>query len=104
MGKHIFTRIRAELQSMKESSDPGYTKSIIPWNRDRQFSVECTRYNEDDNVSDDVGNVICDLSGKVLGFEVYYQVGKKDTDCCTLSSYLDNSDMESLDSFIKMYR
>lgn len=43
MAKQILTKIKDELQKMNQSTDVTYTQTYIPWNKDRGFSVECTR-------------------------------------------------------------
>lgn len=43
-------------------------------------------------------------SDEPVEFEVYYQVDGKDTDCCTLTGYLNKRDMDDLAEFVRMYR
>ena len=102
MSKQILTKLKEELQSMKDSKDVGYVKAIIPWNKNRRFSVECTRM--EDDIYDEYDNVMVQSKGDLLEFTVYYQVDGKDVDSCTISWLLDKRDMEYLKDFVKMYR
>ena len=104
MGKQILTKIKEELQKMKQSKDITYTHTYIPWNNGRGFSVECVRYDEDDNMYDEDGNIVHSMSGETVEFEVYYQEEGKDVDCCTLDAFLGKNDMKSLKDFVKMWR
>ena len=104
MKKQILSRIKAELTKMKTSTDKKYTKTYIPWNKEKGFSVECTRSDEEDKVYDSDGNLAYDMSRTPIEFEVYYQVRGKDLDVCTMSSFLDEADMKSLKEFVRMYR
>ena len=104
MGKQILTKIKDELLKMKQSKDVTYTKTYIPWNKGRGFSVECTRYDDDDNLYDEDGNLVHSMSGEPVGFKIYYQEYEKDIDCWTLDAFLSKDDMKFLEEFLKMYR
>ena len=104
MAKQILTKIKDELRKMKGSRDEGYVATYIPWNRNRGFSVECNRLDEDFNVYDEDGRLVEDNTGVPVEFQVYYIVGGRDDDCCSLSSFLDKDDMQSLKEFVDMYR
>ena len=43
MTEHITTKIKEELKKMNNSTDPGYTKTYIPWRNNDGLSVECER-------------------------------------------------------------
>lgn len=104
MGKQILTKIKDELQKMKQSKDVTYTQTYIPWNKDRGFSVECVRCDKDDNMYDEDGNLVHSMSGELVEFAVYYQEDGKYIDCCTLDTFLSKDDMKSLKDFVKMWR
>lgn len=104
MYKQIITKIKNELQKMSQSRDEGYIKTYIPWDKDRGFSVECIRDDEDAKIFDDEGNLLDDRTGMPLEYQIYYQVKSNDTDCCTLTSALNARDMQDLEEFVKMYR
>lgn len=103
MGKQILTKIKDELQKMKQSTDAAYTQTYIPWNKDRGFSVECVRCDED-NLYDEDGELVHSMSDEPVEFEVYYQEDGKDVDCCTLDAFLGKDEMKSLEEFVRMYR
>lgn len=96
MAKQILTKIKDELQKMKQSTDAAYTQTYIPWNKGRGFSVECVRCDEDESIYDE--------DGEPVEFEVYYQEDGKDVDCCTLDAFLGKAEMKSLEEFVRMYR
>lgn len=104
MYKQMITKIKDELNKMSQSRDTGYIKTYIPWDKDRDFSVECIRYDEDVKIFDDKGNLLDDRAGVPLEYQVYYQINGKDFDCCTLTSALGARDMADLEEFVKMYR
>lgn len=104
MAKQILTIIKDELIRMKQSNDLKDTKTHIPWKDNIGFSVECTRGDYCGDVYDDDGNVVYTMNSDPVEFEVYYQVDGKDTDCCTLTGYLDKRDTDDLAEFVKMYR
>ena len=104
MAKQILTKIKDEIKKMNDSRDTGYVETYIPWNRNRGFSVECKRLGEDCKLYDEDNELVEDNSGYPVAFEVYYQVDKKDVDCCTLSNFLSEYDMKSLKEFVDMYR
>lgn len=104
MRKHILTKIKDELRKMKDSRDEGYVATYIPWSMNRGFSVECNRLDGDYNVYDANCRLVEDNTGVPVEFYVYYRVDRRDEDCCTLSSFLDKDDMQSLKEFVDMYR
>lgn len=104
MGKQILTKIKDELQKMKQSTDVTYTQTYIPWNKGRGFSVECVRCDEDDNLYDEDGEIVHSMNGVAVEFEVYYQEDEKDVDCCTFDAFLGKDEMKSLEEFVRMYR
>ena len=104
MGKQILTKIKDELRKMNQSTDVTYTKTYIPWNKGRGFSVECTRLDEDFKVYDEDGELLDDRSGEPVEFCVYYVVGGRDFDSCTMTGFLDKRDIDSLEEFVRMYR
>lgn len=104
MAKQILTKIKDELQKMKQSTDSAYTQIYIPWNKGRGFSVECARGDDDDNLYDEDGNIAYSMSGEPVGFEIYYQEDGKDVDCCALDAFLGKDEMKSLEEFVRMYR
>lgn len=104
MGKQILTKIKDELQKMKNSTDITYTHTYIQWNEERGFSVECTRCDDYDNIYDEDGNLVDSMTGEPVEFEIYYQEDGKDIDCCTLDAFLCKDDMKSLEEFVKMWR
>lgn len=104
MAKQILTKIKDELQKMKQSADATYTQTYIPWNKGRGFSVECVRCDEDDNLYDEDGNLVDNRIGEPVEFEVYYQEDGKDVDCCTLDAFIGMDEMKSLEEFVRMYR
>ena len=104
MAKQILTKINDELRKMKDSRDEGYAATYIPWNRNRGFSVECNRLDEDFNAYDEDGRLVEDNTGVPVEYQVYYLVDGRDEDCCTLSSFLFEDDMQSLKEFMNIYR
>lgn len=104
MKRQILSRIKDELLKMKKSSDSSYIETIIPYDKGREFSVECIRCNEDDNIYDEDGNLFHSMNGRVIAFEVYYRVNGEYVDCCSLDSFLDKSNIKSLKEFVDMYR
>lgn len=104
MAKQILTKIKDELQKMKDSRDDGYVATYIPWNRNRGFSVECNRLDEDYNVYDANCRLVEDNTGVPVEFQVYYVIDGRDKDCCTLNSFSDEENMQSLKEFVDMYR
>lgn len=88
MTNTLLDKIKQELQNMDKSDDLNYIRKIIPLTSKQSFSIECNR---DEN------------EGFVFRFCIYYQVDKRDIDCCTLSASLTDSDIESLQEFIDMY-
>ena len=104
MAKQILTKINDELRKMKDSRDEGYVATYIPWNRNRGFSVECNRLDEDFNAYDEDGRLVEDNTGVPVEYQVYYLVDGRDEDCCTLSSFLFEDDMQSLKEFMNIYR
>ena len=103
MTEQIATKIKEELKKMNNSTDPGYTKTYIPWRSKDGFSVECTRMDDDSVLIDDDGDVVNDSSGEAVGFSVYYQRDGKNFDCCSLECYLGEREMKQIDEFVKMY-
>lgn len=104
MAKQILTKIKDELQKMKQSTDAAYTQTYIPWNKGRGFSVECVRCDEDESIYDEDGELVHSMSGEPVEFEVYYQEDEKDVDCCTLDAFLGKDEMKSLEEFVRMWR
>ena len=104
MAKQILTKINDELRKMKDSRDEGYVATYIPWNRNRGFSVEGNRLDEDFNAYDEDGRLGEDNTGVPVEYQVYYLVDGRDEDCCTLSSFLFEDDMQSLKEFMNIYR
>lgn len=104
MYKQIIAKIKNELQKMSQSRDTGYIKTYIPWDKDRCFSVECIRDDEDAKIFDNDGNLLDDRTGVPLEYQIYYQINGKDFDCCTLTSALNARDMQDLEEFVRMYR
>lgn len=102
MKRDVYDRIKSALKKLNASKDESFTSISVPWGNERCFSVECTRGEYD--MEDESGEVIYDGKGSPLEFCVYYQVNGVDTDCCTLSFFLDQSDMDSLKEFVDMYR
>ena len=104
MAKQILTKIKDELQKMKQSTDAAYTQTYIPWNKGRGFSVECVRCDEDESIYDEDGELVHSMSGEPVEFEVYYQEDEKDVDCCTLDAFLGKDEMKSMEEFVRMWR
>lgn len=103
MAKQIFTKIKEEIEKMRNSADIDYTQTYIPWRKHDGFLVECERGDADSQVFDEDGTLIEDLSGKVLGIEVYYQKDRNDIDVCSFSAYSEAENLKSLKEFIRMY-
>lgn len=104
MGKQIVTRIKEEIQKMLKSKDPTYTKTYIPWDSNRGFSVECIRADDDCNVYDENGKIMCDANGEPIGIEIYYQENGNDVDSCSLQAFINEEIITSIKEFVRMYR
>lgn len=104
MKRDIYDRIVRALRRLENSHDVDFDKINVAWDRrdgrKRTFSVECVRLDED--VVDEDGEVQMQ-AGEWLGFEVYYQLDGRDTDCCTLDR-LDDAGLLDLREFVDMYR
>lgn len=101
MHERILEKIKATIRSMERSRRMGYTRKYISCGKNRGFSVECSRM--EDDVYDEEGNLIHVRKGMAVGFEVYYQEKRVDIDCCSLSYFSEEENMKSLEEFIKIY-
>lgn len=101
MPEQVLEKIKAAIYSMEKSRRMGYTKKYISCGKNRGFSVECRRM--EDDVYDEDGNLIHARRGMAVGFEVYYQEKRVDIDCCSLSYFSEEENMKSLEEFIKIY-
>lgn len=66
--------------------------------------MECIRDDEDSKIYNEDYNLMDDRTGVPLEYQIYYQVKRNDTDCCTLTSALNVRDMQDLEEFVRMYR
>lgn len=101
MPEQILEKIKAAIHSMEKSRNMEYTRKYIRCGKNRGFSVECSRM--EDDVFDEEGNLMHVRKGMAVGFEVYYQEKEVDIDCCSLSYFSEEENMESLEEFIKIY-
>lgn len=101
MPEQVLEKIKAAIHSMEKSRNMEYTRKYISCGKNRGFSVECRRM--EDDVYDEDGNLIHARRGMAVGFEVYYQEKRVDIDCCSLSYFSEAKNTESLEEFIKIY-
>lgn len=102
MENRILKKILTELKKMKASIDVTYTKTYIPWKENEGFSVECKRINCVDFYDGD-GNPVEDGHENTYDFEVYYLKNEKYIDVCSISDFVDEEDINSLEEFVRMY-
>lgn len=99
--KSVLNRVKTAIQALENSKDLDFTQKYVSFGKERGFSVECERM-EDDLVDED-GNVIYERKGAAVGFVVYYQENGRDQDSCSLSYFSDEENMRSVAAFVKMY-
>lgn len=90
----IYERI---VQTMRKMADTEHLKNkekYLRYKGDRGYNVEAIcGWNDDTDEPSDV----------VAYFEIYYQVGHDDRDCCTMNIHPADWELESLREFIAMY-
>ena len=84
VGERVFKEIFKAIRSLKESRNPDFKKKYVSVNDFAGFSVECDRMDD----------------GHACYFQIYYQEGGIDVDCCTLIGFDDEADIKG---FIRMW-
>lgn len=91
--KQTVKQIVKAIESLNESRNMDYTKSIVVVNKEEKVSVECER--SDTVLTDESGEIVLDNRGMACYFQVYYQVNGEDTDCVSFFE-LNSTELERI--------